>query len=359
MTKSSLSLLLLLSGCGIRKAETEALSNPGDPAAWEKVGDACRRAGRRQRADDAYRTVLQLDPSRTELRQHMSSRTSTEARELKRLAMRNPTDDEMWGDLGDLLSMDGNMLEARAAYMRAFRLDPSDSEWQERLSQLGDSALVAGAMASTVDLSDDESVGDYGDMLHAIGNDEQACEQWRRAAELDPDDEEWIRHASECGFPVPEGWEGLSDSGAYGGLVGSLEGYGSGYGELPEATDLESLVQRVNADSDLLVRLGQAYLLAGDTPKATETLWGALLVAPTDEEALQSYLVAAGKTRREVLELLRNKFGDNDEVVGLLGDHYLDLGLRDRARDLYDLAHTLDASDPEWEAKRKLLATSR
>lgn len=357
-------VLLGLVSCGVHKAETEALNNPSDATAWEKVGDAYRHSLRRERADDAYRTALQLDPSRTDLQERMSGGLSPQAREMQRMAMRSPTDDEVWGDLGDVLSMDGNLLEARAAYLRAFRIDPSDSEWQGRLAELGDGDLVTQMMSSQVDESDDESLGDYGDMLDSVGQTEAACDAWRRAAELDPDDDEWIRHASDCGYPVPEGWEATQDSGGYG-VIGSMQdlygqlGYNTVGSTVPEATDLESLVQRVNSDSGLLVRLGQAYLMAGDRPKATETLWGALLVAPTDEEALQTYLVATSKTRREVLETLRNTFTDNDEVVGLLADHYLDLGLRDRARDLYDLAHTLDAEDPEWESKRKLLGAGR
>lgn len=359
-TAGWLLLLLPALSCSAKRAQSEALSNPSSPDAWEKLGNAYRMRWRGQLATDAYRTALQLDPSRTHLQKRLKGTMSREARELKREALRAPRDDETWGDLGDLLLAEGNEAEARAAYTRALTIDPADSEWQQALANMGAVEFVARLMEGRLDETDDESLGDYADMLAAMGRTEEACERWRRAAELDPSDEEWIGHAMECGYPVPEGYEAqLYDEGYYdsvgspeGGVVGGVMG-------APEPTDLESLVSRVRSDGGLLTRLGQAYAHAGDMAKAEETLWAALLVGPTSEEALQSYLVITGKTRRQVLESLRDAFPDNDEVVGLLGDHYLDLGLRDRAREQYDRAHRLDADDPEWKAKASLLGTVR
>lgn len=334
------------------------LEAPADPAAWEKLGDAYRRSFRRSQAVDAYRTALQLDPSRTELQRHTSGTMTREARDLRRLARRTPGDDEVWGDLGDLLAAYGDAVGAQSAYLRAFRIDPADSEWHTALARLGQGELVLAMVSPNVNEGDDESLGDYADLLASLDRTVEACEYWRRAAELDPFDTEWIEHASSCGFEVPEGY-GLADTGiAVGEYTGEYSGEYGGMVELvgpAEPEDLQTLVQRVRSDSGLLVKLGQAYLRTGDLPKAEETLWGALLVEHTDEEALQSYLIAARKTRREVLEKLWASFGDDDELAGALADHYLDLGLRDQARSMYATAHRLDPEDPEWTAKSALL----
>jgi tetratricopeptide (TPR) repeat protein len=348
-------LLLPLMSCGVHKAESQALADPSNADAWEKLGNAYRTRLRHQMAVDAYRTAMQLDPTRTHLAKRTQGSMSREARELKRAALRAPRDDEAWGDLGDVLVAEGNTLEARSAYMRALTIDPADSEWQQALAALGEVEFVARLMEGQLNGSDDESLGDYGDMLDALGRHDEACDHWRRAAEIDPSDEEWINHARDCGYEVPDTPYGDYDTGYYG--LGGIEG--GSYEEVAEPTDLESLVARVNSDASLLTRLGQAYVQAHNAPKAEETLWAALLVAPTDKEALQSYLVATGKTRRQVLETLRSTFSDNDEVAGLLADHYLDLGLRDKARELYLRAHELDPDDPEWKAKKSLLEAVR
>lgn len=353
--------LALTAGCGAKKAEYRALSNPEDADAWEKLGNTYRRQLKRDRAADAYREALRIDPSREHLAGRISGRPSREAKAMRREALKHPNDDEIWGDLGDMLRYDGDLLGARQAYMRAFRIDPNDNEWHTALVELGAVDLVLSAAEGTLSETDDESLGDFGDLLAQAGRQEEACEHWRRAAEIDPQDEEWIGHATECGYPVPEGYDpyaGGFDTGMYGGLEG-IAGGGGGYEGLPGADDIGGLVDRVNRDAGLLVRLGQAYLQAGDRAKAEETLWGALLVAPTDEEALQSFLVASRQTRRQALEELRDTFPEDDEVLGTLADHYLDLGLRDRARDLYNLAHELDGDDPEWRAKRQLLESAR
>jgi tetratricopeptide (TPR) repeat protein len=339
--------------------------DPSSPDAWEELGDAHRRALQGARARDAYRTALQLDPSRGHLLERTGGKPSREAEAMRRQAMRSPTDDELWGDLGDLLRMEGNLAEARQAYLRAFRIDPEDSEWQRALVELGDAELVVTMLQGRLVETDDESLGDLADMLVIAGRTDEACELYRRAAEIDPYDDEWIGHATECGYPIPEDYDPNAGDTGYGGVEGGvLGGFGSlysdgGYGGVPEASELDSLVERVSSNADLLLKLGQAYLMSGDREKAEENLWAALLVDHTDEEALQSYLLVTGKTRREVLERLRDTFSDDDELVGLLADHYLDLGLRDRARDLYDLAHSLDEDDPEWTAKQKLLEAAR
>ncbi|MBX2798278.1 MAG: hypothetical protein KTR31_11430 [Myxococcales bacterium] len=348
--------LLPLTSCGVSKAEQRALASPADADAWEKLGNAYRMRMRKSRALDAYREALRIDPSRERLAARLQGQPTKQARDLRQQAIANPNDDELWGDLGDLLRYEGDTLGARQAYMRAFRIDPADSEWHTALLDLGAGDMVLDVAQRTLRDDDDESLGDYGDLLNQMGRTEEACSHWERAMHLDPDDDEWINHAEECGYELPEGYTAPVYDTGMGHHGGAPQ---PSYSGLPTADDIGGLVQRVGSDAKLLVRLGQAYLVAKDATKAEETLWSALLVAPTDEEAIQSYLVATGQTRRQALENLRNTFPDNDEVIGSLADHYLDLGMRDRARDLYNLAHSLDDDDPEWKAKRDLLETAR
>lgn len=288
-----------------------------------------------------------------------------ELRALQSAALQSPSDDEKWGDLGDALRQNGDSAAAIGAFRRAWRIDPADSEWQRNLVELGAAEEMITSLRSTLNEQDDEQLGDLADLLSNEGQRDEACELYRRAAELDPHDSEWIDHAVDCGFPVPEGYAPDGGYGEFGepyspygleeGVVGGVLGV---MPPLPEADDVASLTAQLAADGGLLVKLGQAQLRAGDRAAATQSLWNALLVDPTSEEALQSWMVAAAKTRRQGLEALRDAFDDDDEVVGLLADHYLDLGLRDRARDLYELAHRLDEDDPEWEAKRTLLGAA-
>ncbi|MBT3220922.1 MAG: tetratricopeptide repeat protein [Proteobacteria bacterium] len=341
---------LLMVSCGVRQAEMNALSNPNDPAAWERLGNAHRLAMHYSQASDAYQIAMELDPARTHLASRTKKRTSKHTQTMRREALKNPNDDEVWGDLGDMLRQEGDLAGALNAYLKAFHIDPSDGEWHTALSDLGAGELILNQSRDELNPNDDESIGDWADILMSMGREEEACEHYTRAAELDPEDEEWWNYADQCGFEIPEGYGRDTDTG-YGGYHGIYS--------LSQPQDLESLEAAVNNDANLLVRLGQAYAKAGEKIRAEDTLWGALLVSPTDEEGLQSYMAVTKKSRREVLEKLRSHFEEDDELIGLLADHFLDLGMADRALDLYQLAHQLDQEDPEWKAKKELLEATR
>ncbi len=348
----------LLASCSTRRAEWRALDNPQDAAAWERLGNARRRVLRHSQAVEAYAEAYALDPERTYLLDRMGGARSREVNRLRRLALSTPSDDETWGDLGDALRIEGDTPGAVGAYLRAYRIDPADSEWHDALRALGADDQLDELIESQLDTTSDESLGDWGDVLMAQGRRDEACEAYRQAAELDPWDQEWINHALMCGYDVPIGAvpvdTGLSGLGQLN-HMGALGG-APGRPGIPGADALAGLQAQVDGDGSLLVRLGQGYLQAGDRERAEETLWGALLVAPTDEEALQSFLMATGRTEVDVRTALYNTFPDDDEVVGALADAHLATGDRDKAARRYAEAHDLDPEDPEWDAKVRLLA---
>lgn len=326
-------ITLLLSGC-LKEAEQRALAAPDDPEVWERLGNAYRMRLQRQRAADAYQEALALDPSRTYLTRRLPRLNQDAIRTLRRDAMSHPNDDEIWGDLGDLLLQQRDELGARQAYLRAFRLDPADSEWHGALIDLGAGDAMLEHARSALDETDDESLGDVGDLLAAMGRVEEACDHWRRAAALDPGDGEWAGHAETCGFGTAPPTSTSSPS--------------------RSTEDVATLEAERDADVDLLMRLGEAYQRTGDTTKARDTLWSALLLAPTDTAILHRYLAASGSTARRAVEKLLLAHPEDPELCGVAGDLYLELGIPSRARAMYERAHELAPEDPRWKARHAL-----
>lgn len=79
-----------------------------------------------------------------------------------------------------------------AALERALALDPTDPVWPTMYCALTGTVLVDVLMTQLEQHStNDELLGDLGDAYVNAGNLEKAEEYYRRASELDPDDQEW------------------------------------------------------------------------------------------------------------------------------------------------------------------------
>ena len=185
-----------------------AWTDPSDADAWEKRRGrlpprASSGSGRRRLPD---RDPARPDP-RTELQRAESRRAlAAQAREMRRAAMRNPTDDEMWGDLGDMLSEEGNVPGPPGLPPRVPDRSGATPSGRAARRPRRRRARRDADDPGQVDETDDESLGDYGDMLDSVGQNEEACERWRRAAEIDPDDgESDPPRLGAAGYPVPEG----------------------------------------------------------------------------------------------------------------------------------------------------------
>ena len=321
----------------IRSAQQMIISNPENPATWVALGDAYRRGLQPKKARDAYRRALSLDEDNAEAQESLANMGSGRKPRIVRQAMREPENDEIWGDVGDYYASVGQRQEALSAYLYALSLDPDDSEWQSSASRYGGGEDVLRVMMNSLDENNDEALGDVGDVLVLLERTEEACEYYQRALTLDPTDNEWIRNmTSHCeGAPVSETSPVTM-------------------GPMPTG-DTSAMQSYVLGNASLLIQLGHAYAVAGDTENASEYLHGALLLNPVDEKALLSYMAVTGLTKLEVMTRLLEEVPNNDELMGEMGDLMLELGRPDEALAHYRNALAADEDDTEWSEKISML----
>ncbi|MFT5682425.1 MAG: tetratricopeptide (TPR) repeat protein [Myxococcota bacterium] len=340
-----LSLLLLTltaDAATMRGAQHMVVSNPDSPESWVELGDAYRRRLKRRRAREAYGRALSLAPDHEDASRKLSRISSRRNPRIVRTALRDPTNDEVWGDVGDYYLSVGLNEEALSAYQYALRLDPADSEWHRAVINLGDIDAVIEIINSTAENASDETLGDMGDILRENGRNEEACELYRQALSMDPTDTEWTPRVAECdGIVMPDG--------------GAIDGMISSMGSISSGSPIDMLQGRVYADSELLTRLGIAHAKAGDLGDARKYLKSALLLSPADTAALESFAAVTGQTRLEILERLVEEVPGNDEVLGELGDELLANARAREAAVYYRRALEIDDDDPEWTEKLALV----
>ncbi len=203
---------------GVIDAQRSALRTPGDSASWCDLGDAYASAQEFSLAQSTYAGVVQMGVDTECAEEGLESLGGMGwLSQIEQMVLANPVDDELWGDLGDSYSSDGDTDSALAAYMYAMTLDPEDGEWHGKISDIsGESVEEIRAAASAEILAtyeaqlpqhqeDDEWLGDYGDLLMQVGREEEACDLYATAMALDPQDYEWIGNVAECnGEPSPE-----------------------------------------------------------------------------------------------------------------------------------------------------------
>ena len=336
---SLLILNLTADAANMRTAQRMVVTDPDNAETWVALGDAYRRRLKRRRAREAYGRALALDSDNEDAARKLSRVSTRRSPRAVRAALRDPTNDELWGDAGDYYVSIGLREEALSAYQYALRLDPADSEWQRAVIGLGDIDAVVAIVNTTAENASDEALGDMADILRENGREEEACELYRQALRLDPADSEWGPRVATCdGIAVPEG--------------GTLEQAITG---LSSSNPIGMLQGRVYADNELLTRLGIAHAKAGDLDAARRYLHSALLLSPADNTTLESFAAVTGQTRLEILEQLVEEVPGNDEVLGELGDQLLAEGRAREAAAYYRLALKIDDDDPEWTEKLALI----
>jgi len=327
-------LVGLSSGCArhaINNAEQQILLAPDSAESWVALGDAFRRGLKYDSAREAYQQALSLDPDNASAQAGITAVRPRRQPQVVKLALAHPLDDELWGDAGDYYLSVGLRDEAIAAYTHAFHVDPTDSEWQAALTDLGAVEQVISAMTGNIDSMDDEAIGDVADMLLSVGQSERACELYQRALGMDPEDGEWQSRVSECTGSDPT--TPSSDS------PDSISG---------TTTEIDYLTNRIFENHELLRELGMAYAKSGDADEAQRYLHSALLMAPMDTEIRSAVMVVSGRSLIDVLGQLVSEIQDNDELIGDLGDAYLAQGRHNEALNQYRAALALDNDDPEW-----------
>ncbi len=322
----------------IRHAQTNVLAEPDSATAWMNLGEAYQRAHAKKKARSAYYKVLAIDPEIGAARAALVElQPRNKVSRLERRALRDPTNDEIWGDVADELVMRGDVDKALRYYIHALRMDPTDEEWINKVMELGgeDTLLQLYKDQMLGQPNNDELMGDYADLLAFLGRREESCMAYQRAAQIDPEDSEWSDRVAECA--------------------------GSGDVDPTQAGSLvEALEARLAADpnnDELMGTMGDTLLSSGDSQGALEYYRKALAVDPGDSEWLDKVVAISGQPKLDILLELTGENPANDELWGNLGDLYLDLGLRDDARGAYRKANALDPEDSEWQRKLQMFGS--
>lgn len=387
----------------VRQLESQVLDDPENDELWGDLGDAYAAMGDRKTAYRHYQYALTLDPDDGEWQGKVVEFSDGGDIDFMLDALADSNDDERLGDLADRLRAEGREDEACSTYMRAFTIDPGDSEWITALESCGQSTqgmtdqVVSEALAS----NDDERIGDAADMLRGQGNTERACELYQRAMSIDPDDSEWLQAVTGCGGLDPDQMETIiadalssgdderiGDAGdmmrTQGDTDRSCELYQRAIAIDPDDSEWIERVRECNGEipmppsngfdtdgigtgpmvpapvmADSLVSLGVSALANGDRAGALQHFEAALLDSPTDRDARVGVMSITGKTLVTLLEELTTQSGDDDELWGDLGDAYLESGRKPDAIRAYTRASELDSDDFEWQGKLDVLDPSR
>jgi tetratricopeptide (TPR) repeat protein len=320
---------------------------------------------RNDAATSAYHRAIAIDPDNLAAQAALRELEPTASGRIERRVTRHPTDDELWGDLGDDQLMRGLRDAALRSYLNALGLDPADSEWQTRVMELEGAAYLISAVDPLLPDSDtdDERIGDRADAWRVAGYTEESCAMYARALALDPSDEEWTGRNATCTGEAAVAVAPLTAAVTPGidpvptapTLTGAVTAGLVGAGPASTPDEIMALHARINGNAALLSELGLAYARSGDVDHAKESLWAALLLDPTDAEAFAGYLVVSGQTRLAALTRLAEALPTHDEVWGDLGDEQVGLAHLDLALAAYKKALACDPDDAEWLAKVALL----
>jgi Flp pilus assembly protein TadD len=359
MRPFSFLVLFALTGCvtvhqqqihpNVLHAERATLKDPSSATQWANLGVAYLDSGNEDGAYSALQEAIRLE-SENKLAVDGLERLSASSwvSAVERSALASPGDDEVWGDVGDHFAGLGQTERALPYYLHALQLDPSDSEWQNKIAEAGatDKVLEIFERQAVGQQDNDEWLGDYGDVLRQMGRIEDACEQYRNALALDPTDSEWRENVNQC--------EGGTMLPPEEGTLGVLTGAGERDVEA-EIASLEKLVLSEPENDEYVGRLGMLLATQGSLERGSELLNKAMRMDPTDNTWPRLVGALTGTPRVELLQELVVLHPNNDELHGDLGDMLVDLGRQEEAASAYLEATRLDPADQEWKDKLKIL----
>lgn len=336
------------------KLEKKVAKEPWDDELWGKIALTAVKKGDLDLAAHYYLRAVYLDPIDPEWRSALGI-MGVEDPMLRAVADQvrvSPESDEAWGNLGDAFSFHERTEEACTAYHRARELDASDDEWVRGLEGLG-CAEQAPAMSTRTEAvaeyaeeapDDDERIGDYADALMEQGLVAEACDQYQRALELDPDDSEWpdkLLGCLETSLLVIAGDAPPGDDASLRYRLGQVSG----------GSALDAALAAVDADSsndELWGDVGDA-LSDSHTELALEAYTKAMQLDATDRE-WHTRLAEVG-SYDTLFASFRARIGEqpsNDELYGDYGDRLAEAGRTDEACEAYAAALRFDADDEEW-----------
>ncbi|MBN2800946.1 MAG: tetratricopeptide repeat protein [Deltaproteobacteria bacterium] len=362
-------------GNKLEAAQQAVLEHPMDPGAWTRLGRQMERAGRPGDAASAYQMANQLQ----------GGLGGAETSALEAAVLREPENDEAWGDLGDALVASGHPDRAREAYLLALSIDPTDGEWWRALAGLLSADEVEDLLARMGGQGEngDELVGAIAKGLREQGRDQEALSWFIRALRMDTGDSEWATAITELGGPqtLIDVLKEVAESAQNDEVFGDM---GDAYWELQLAQQACASWERAASmdpgDDEWRNKLrgrcgtGEATVLAQQGVESIEDVLRAVQggrplgeLAPVVRQLLDGeptrqelrWLVASneGKSEVELLQELAGAHADSDEVYGDLGDALYAAGRVDEAIDAWKKAFSLDSSDSEWTRKLWIAAS--
>lgn len=142
----------IYNGMGLLSSEgfsSDVVSLDSEADVLAATGRAFALMGEDKRALDFYERALAFEPTDEKLRTAVLVLSEGSLVDLlERLVLREPDEDELWGDLGDAYAAVGRRADAANAWERATELDPEDDEWGYKLG-LVDPDRAAGDAAAT------------------------------------------------------------------------------------------------------------------------------------------------------------------------------------------------------------------
>lgn len=349
--------------------------NLSSDEAWGDYGDALGMAGDIDGACEAWGEALRLQPSDSEwprkiaescaqpvveqpvvssspsdLRSRAQAAHGSDqavAQQLQALAT-EPDNDERWGDLGDAVRNRGDASMALECYLRAFDAQPTDSEWHQKIRELGGIDMLISRIESVRGQlqGSDELMGDYGDALAAAGRTDDACQAYREALRMDADDSEWIRKVGDCGQAVAVGGLQVSDPSEL--RARAQRAHGSDAAVSQQLAALQSEPRGDERWGDL----GDALVALGDGNMGLEAYVTAFLIQPTDGEWRRKVSEIGGADLLVALfEHVQSTHRLDDETMGDYGDALAEVGRTADACQAYQRALQMDDADSEWQRK--------
>lgn len=170
----------------------EQIAATGDSDLTERLAGVLAANGDEEEAVSTLIALLESEPGRSSARSQLLELDPDQGfAYLKNAAPLNPGDSSLWTELGDQYLQRNDSASAVDAWLTAFRNNPGDTMWANRLQEHAPEQLISEYEAATSGSTNDELWGDMADTYWRTGRFDDALYAWKKANEIDPGDSEW------------------------------------------------------------------------------------------------------------------------------------------------------------------------